>query len=305
MYQVPNKLKTLYRHWEAHTRYASTDVAVDLDLDVLAQIQEFASERMHIWHKWQEKVEPPFTDDEILRKYRFCNTYRELDRQTIEIHELLNPLRDDFPLWLLNIAFCRFVCNPHTIKAVGLLSFDDDNNDAVYEQLRALPKPKYGSAYLFPISVIQKSETPTRETFFCFHLPKVVGNVADAVQSFDNTSVVDGLERILPSFGFNFYFHWTEILIDVAYQFPQYIDLFAKFPIGPGSLPTMQMLNKDARPEDVCLALTGTAIEFPYLTYDGKPVLLSAENWEGVGCEFRKYTNLKNGKGRRRIYQQK
>jgi hypothetical protein len=38
------------------------------------------------------------------------------------------------------------------------------------------------------------------------------------------------------------------------------------------------------------------------LTYNHKPVYLSAENWEGIGCEFRKYTNLKNGTGRKKLY---
>jgi hypothetical protein len=38
------------------------------------------------------------------------------------------------------------------------------------------------------------------------------------------------------------------------------------------------------------------------LTLNSKPLRLSAENWEGIGCEFRKYTNLSEGKGRKRIY---
>ncbi len=38
------------------------------------------------------------------------------------------------------------------------------------------------------------------------------------------------------------------------------------------------------------------------LTVNGEKLFLSAENWEEVGCEFRKYTNLKQGKGSKRIY---
>ncbi len=38
------------------------------------------------------------------------------------------------------------------------------------------------------------------------------------------------------------------------------------------------------------------------LTYKNEPIILSAENWEGIGCEFRKYTNLKAGNGRKRLY---
>lgn len=106
----------------------------------------------------------------------------------------------------------------------------------------------------------------------------------------------------MPIFGLNFKFHWTEILIDVAYQYPKYIDLFKKFPVGPGSLPTMKKLNEVEDPVKTNLTLVSLEIpDFPYLTYDRKKVWLSAENWEGIGCEFRKYTNLSSGVGRRRL----
>lgn len=64
----------------------------------------------------------------------------------------------------------------------------------------------------------------------------------------------------------------------------------------------MKMLSPNC-PEQVALQLSKTKLKkFPYLTYKGSNVFLSAENWEGIGCEFRKYTNLINGNGRKRIY---
>ena len=89
----------------------------------------------------------------------------------------------------------------------------------------------------------------------------------------------------------------------MAYQYPQYINLFKEFPIGPGSISTMKRLNPTVDPIKVAVALTSTHVpDFPYLTYDSKPVYLSAENWEGIGCEFRKYSNLVCGVGRKIIY---
>ena len=303
MYEIPDELKRLYRHWDKHTTFQkeNTDTS-GLNKELLREIGDFASERMHIWHKRCQNETPPYTDDPILQNYRFCNIYRELDRQTIEIHTLLKPLRDTFDLWLLNLFFCRFVCNPATIQETGLLSFDKNNNRRVYERLLNKPRPKYGSAYVFPISVIQKSDHPTRETFFCFYLPSVMKDIAKEIQSFEDLPVAEGVARVLPVLGFPFTFHTTEVLIDAAYQYPDLIDLFAKFPIGPGAKPTMQALSKE-EPEQACLTLTQYEIpNFPYLTYNGNPVYLSAENWEGIGCEFRKYTNLRKGLGRKRKY---
>jgi hypothetical protein len=264
---------------------------------------EFAIERMKIWEKVERGLDPPFTADPILQRYRFCNIYRELDKQTMEYHKLLHNIRNNFDLWLLNMMFCRLICRYETIERIGLLSYNRRNNERVFEKLRVLSSPKYGTAYVFPISAIMKSRFPSRERFFCFYLPEIMKSCVKIIRSFDRTGVADAVERVLPVFKYNLRFHWTEVLIDVAYQYPKYIDLFKRFPVGPGSEPTLKILNKAVNPEETCLALTRTGLKnFPYLFYKGKRVWLSSENWEGICCEFRKYFNLQHGKGRKRIF---
>lgn len=294
--ELPEQLKNLYRHWELHT--AAQPKQPD---SVSPQLPEFIAERISIWEKKASGAPAPYTTDPILSHFRFCNIYRELDRQTIEIHELLAPLRDDFPLWLLNMFYARMVARPKTLRKVGLLSFDAQENTASYERLVASPRPRYGSAYVFPISVIQGGTTPTRELFIARHLPAVMQKVAREIETWDKLSVYDGVQKVTKLFGYPLMFLWTEVLIDVAYQYPERIDLFARFPIGPGAKPTFAKLSpaKDSSlfvSELAALGFTTT------ITYGGKPLRLSAENWEGIGCEFRKYTNLSQGKGRRRLY---
>jgi len=303
--EIPDNLKNLYKHWEYHTIKPNIEEKVLLNNEVLNQIYPMIIERMKIWEAKQQDKNPPYTKDPILTRYRFCNVYRELDRQTIEIHTLLKQLQEDFDLWLLNIIFSRMVCNPSTIKRVGFLNYNDKNNKAVYEKLINLPHPKYGVAYIFPVSLINKVGTKTREEFFCFYLPKVIKQCAEIIKEFNKVSVTEALKKVLPTFGLNFKFHWTEILIDVAYQYPSYLDLYKQFPVGPGSVPTMKGLSEED-PETVCQSLIGLDVpEFPYLTYEGRSVWLSTENWEGIGCEFRKYINLLHGIGRKRIYRLK
>lgn len=303
--ETPTKLKQLYQHWRLHTNPIITERhTTSLDSNRLKGVEKFAEERMRIWERKRQQKEPPYTDDPILRKYRFCNVYRELDKQTIDVHSQLKKHTGDFPLWLLNIAFHRLVCKPSTVKKIGLLSFSEKNNKRVYDKLTKLERPKYGNAYVFPISAIQKSEYPTREEFFCFYLPQAMKSIAKEIDGFHDITVSEALDKILPLFKFNLRFHWTEILIDVAYQFPTKIDLFKDFPIGPGATPTFKALDNLGDPIKICNALVShTPKDFPYLKYEGKKVVLSAENWEGIACEFRKYTNLKKGKGRKRIYQ--
>jgi hypothetical protein len=305
MYELPNDLKDLFRHWGYHLNRPSVkNGRVALNIDILTSIDLFVMERMHTWYRKIKELRP-YTIDPIISKYRFCNIYRELDKQTIAIHSNLLGIRSDFNLWLLNVSFHRFVCNPETVKKAGWLSFDLKNNNEVFDKLSEMESPKYGSAYVFPISAIQKSPYPTREEFFCFYLPQVIPQVGRLIQNQKRASVGDVLKEITRVFGFNLGFHWTEILIDVAYQYPENISLFGKFPIGPGSKPTMKLINANAPSEEVVLSLVDREpVNFPYLTYDNMPILLSTENWEGIGCEYRKYIKLRSGLGRKRKYGQ-
>lgn len=299
--ELPKHIRDLYHHWPRHVGVSEqgSDLA---DLAIVKEICDFAHERIDIWKKKVSGATLPFTDDPILQKYRFCNVFREFDKQTIAIHALLNPLRNNFPLWLLNMFYCRMVARPETVEQVGLLSFDDGENRALHRRLVASPRPRYGTPYVFPISAIQKSATPNREQFICEYLPSIMRPIADEIGSWQSMSVVDGVRKILPMFGFGLKFLWTEVLIDVAYQYPECIDLFAKFPIGPGSMPTMRRIDSSIAPEILVKRLA----QIPFdsgITIDGAPLRLSAENWEGIGCEFRKYTNLQAGTGRKRLYQ--
>lgn len=310
--EIPAELKNLYRHWKFHIESAEQTrgqkiptSSVVTDEALAANIADFIHERISIWRKKTAGEKPPFTKDAVLSTYRFCNIFREFDRQTIEFHKLLNPVREDFPLWLLNMFYCRMVARPETVREVGLLSFDKRENEAFYQRLTKSSRPRYGTPYVFPVSTIMKSDTPTRELFIAQYLPKVMKEAAKEISGSDSSwkkvSVYEGVKKILPKFGFNLSFLWTEVLIDVAYQYPEYIDLFGRFPIGPGSMPTLKRIDARTDSSEVVKNLATTFFNTG-IAFNGKLLRLSAENWEGIGCEFRKYTNLSAGKGRKRKY---
>ncbi|HEX8591601.1 MAG TPA: nucleotide kinase domain-containing protein [Candidatus Paceibacterota bacterium] len=301
--ELPSNLKRLYRHWPLQVcreEGAPLETVIH-QKDLREHISWFVRERLSIWEKKTAERAPPYTKDKVLANYRFCNVFREFDRQTIAFHTLLNPLRDDFPCWLLNMFYCRMVARPETVEVAGLLSFDEVENVRVYERLMTVPRPRYGTPYVFPVSVILKSTTPTRELFLTRRLSALMPAVSRLIQEWKGKPVYEGIEEILPLFGFNLRFLWTEVLIDVAYQFPDRVDLFKRFPVGPGALPTFGKIDSGKDPSELA-ALLGATNFSTRLTYDQKPLCLSAENWEGIGCEYRKYTNLLIGKGRRRVY---
>lgn len=317
--ELPAHLQSLYRHWKNHLingPSTGSPVGYFSDPALYENMAAFIKERLAIWERKQmahgiiqnppdhqsfSDGGTPYTLDPILSRYRFCNVFREFDKQTIAFHTLLNPLRDDFQIWLINMFMCRMIARTETIDAVGLLSFNQTANKKWMDRLIALPAPRYGNAYVFPISTIQRSGTPTRETFLAHHLAAVMPIIAKEIELWRERSVYDGVQSILPLFGFNHHFLWTEVLIDAAYQFPERIDLFKQFPIGPGSAPTMRRIDPHADPS-ILVAKLATCMIDTAVTIDGQPLRLSAENWEGIGCEFRKYTNLSAGHGRKRLY---
>ena len=129
-------------------------------------------------------------------------------------------------------------------------------------------------------------------------------SVAAEIATWDLLNTYDGVQRVVPMFGFPLFFHWTEVLIDTAYQYPQLVSLFGRFPVGPGALPIVERIAPENDPSYVVGRLPGVVLNTG-LTYNDVPVRLSSENWEGICCEFRKFTNLSNGTGRVRRYQQK
>ncbi len=285
---------------------------------------------MEIWHQKNAGLDWPRTDDTILQTYKFCNAYRELDKQTIYIHKKLAHLRDNFPLRLCNLMMFRFMAKIETFEQLGIYDYrmssppcreagaeiqtgfppqqakrecHTEISTQYEDKLRALPSPKFGDAYLFPPQVPQTLGYHDRYDFICQYLPKISGELAELIETFEDLSVSDALSLVLQKLNIWLKFHFTEILIDVAYQYPELINLNGKFWVWPGSRPTMKRFDAKKVPEDVCLLLIQTQPNnFPYLEIDGKQMPITAEWIEWLWCEFRKYSNLKLWGGKKRVY---
>ena len=84
-----------------------------------ARVLAFAQERHRVYLRRVAGLPWPWTDDEILRTYRFCNIYRELDATTLWLRrEWYDPHADDPDLWFA-AAVARHANLPATLGAVG------------------------------------------------------------------------------------------------------------------------------------------------------------------------------------------
>lgn len=83
------------------------------------ELCSFIEKRHAIYEARQEGRPKPWTDDEILQNWRFCNVYRELDTVTRWIaDEWRTPNHDDPDLWFA-MAVARWVNWPDTLNEIG------------------------------------------------------------------------------------------------------------------------------------------------------------------------------------------
>jgi DNA polymerase len=122
------------------------------DFPNLESFAGFVRERHSIYERRQAGQAPPWTDDPILREWRFCNTYRALDAETIGIqNEYLWPHRDDPHLWFA-LVIARLINKTSTLKAIGYpVPWDAERFVAA---MASLPVgQRYGNAYVIPAGV--------------------------------------------------------------------------------------------------------------------------------------------------------
>jgi hypothetical protein len=84
-----------------------------------ADLVRFIIERHNIYKRRTADKPKPWTNDPILRQYRFCNVYRELDRVTRWIaRNWREPHDGDQDLWFAMFV-ARYLNLPTTLKAIG------------------------------------------------------------------------------------------------------------------------------------------------------------------------------------------
>lgn len=297
------KLETLYSHRSDYQSLPKSNKFshISLNQEILNDYRVYAKERMQIYNKKSNWNSKPRTNNPILTNYRFCNVYRELDKQTLFIHEALLPYKYSFKIWLLNLMIFRFIESIETFSIIWLHDGIHSNN--WFHKINNTAKPRFGTAYIFPPQIPKKCGYSSREERLAYFLPSIIDNLINEITSWHKMWVIEWLDRLIPIFWVNLRFHTTEFLIDIAYQYPQYIDLRKAFHIWLGALPTMKSLSPRAVPSEVCQALIySQPSNFPYLMINKKPVHLSAEAIEWLACEYRKYRNLRNGRWRRRKF---
>jgi len=209
-------------------------------------------ERHSIYLKKSSGQAFPWTEDEILKTKRFCNVFRELDKETLWIREnWLNPLKDDENLWFAPFIFRMFNLGSTfekffvSTKGRNIVTNFEENRDLFDKYLRELSKttPVFSSAYML---TTHGKATDSKSSFYLNELiPILHGKKQEILEILKSNSFEESFSKIkdlnLPAYkGFILY----QALLDLTYTkyLTDHTDKYSWTLIGPGAVRGLNRL---------------------------------------------------------------
>ena len=261
-------------------------------------------ERERIRHLKEElKQDPPWTEDPILKEFKFCQVFREDDRTTrwFRTH-MREPLRNSPDVFMATIAF-RFFNLIETGRTLldNNLHIDWDRPKAI-EEIKKNPKWITG-AYI--VKSPNRMDKVTGVTECVSHLWDDRENIIKQLESF---TTLEEAWKFLMQYPYIGPFVSYEMVTDLrhTYLLENATDICSWGNPGPGA---MRGLNR----------LTGRPLEFCKRSWDWHSEMLDLYDWcsqkldlsklnypfemrevEGGLCEFDKYSRILKGQGRTR-----
>jgi len=278
---------------------------------------DFVLQRQSIWYKrFALGQEAPWTPDSVLQQYKILNVYRELDKGTRYILDKLKGMKDRKAI-LLNIVFYRFFNRFDLYENLGIKPFHSVDNNLMNDlkaklgKLKEQGKPIFNDAYL-----IAGKKGEQKYSSVLNSLSWLNENADDIINRVDNTKTPEDSFKIIkeiPLVGnFLAYEIWTDLTYFGFFRQGWTDNDFVN--IGPGASWGLKIIyGKLTKKEETERLKHLYEIQNQFLNnkkwleihnknaFSNKP-FLSLRNLEHGLCEFRKYSNLKNGKGKKRFY---
>lgn len=289
----------------------------------LVEFLEFMRERHEIYIRQKvQKRPPPWTDDPVLRSYRFCNVYRELDTVTIWIREnIREPYADHANLWFM-LALARQINHPDTLAEIinegkgawptnpDLTKWKPHRARDIMLARKARGEQVYTGAYMLT-NVFSKGDVrPARDKPFytCHRVMASLVRLRDSVDSAAHASMGEFHAAIRRGEGFGGFLSY-EVACDLRWT--RYgdgwkdINTFAF--AGPGAVRGLNRVEgvpyKNARPEEEALADMRFLLTEARKAWPRRSTLyptLELREIEHSLCEYDKWKRTHNGEGRPR-----
>lgn len=256
----------------------------------------FVRERESVRLRKQAGQPKPWTDDNILQRYRFCNICRMDDKVSRWL--MNNWYYRDHKNMLPAVALARFINLPSSLEKIFNDVFDTrgPNWEAIKLTLQALPKPVFNSAYV--VRGGKAGGNKINEVVDDYVKP-----LHDDPPAIDTGSMEKTWEAVYARYGFGS-FMAGQVVADLRWAMVgEWADRMTWAPLGPGSKRGMNRLHDS----DIGEAMTQLQFEeeladmmevcrrnlAPYITDR-----LEAMDYQNILCEYDKYNRVLFGEGR-------
>lgn len=280
----------------------------DINNDYLGRMLSWMCERQRIWrrrHVWEQP--PPWTDDEILANYHFCNVHRRLDAGTRYYLEEISGFQDPADI-LLNTVVYRFFNRPSTMRSLGgFVTVDEWDSDLAVESLHVLnhSHPVFSPAYRVATqdwvgadNKIDNIIYGIIENDLLSDLDEYVRRICEADSMRESWTELQEIRGVGPFLAY-------ELVTDLNYVILPFSENdFVN--IGPGAQRGLEYVFETVdRPhlrwlqENQEWLWESHHLDFPH--WERKPTL-TLRDWEHSACEFSTYMGIKRGDQSGRSY---
>jgi hypothetical protein len=258
----------------------------------------YINERHKIFIKRQLEDPFPWTDDEILQTYSFCNVYRELDKVTVWIRENWKEPYADHPNLPFAMAMARQINWPETLEELGFPEHWNPERIKAIMQGRMDRKEKvYTGAYMLTGTL---GGTKVEQT-----IDKILTPLFNNPPKLYENSLEKTWKEYLPYAGFSGFMAY-EVVTDL--RFTKYLenakDIMTWANAGPGAKRGLNRIHNRKLEQNIKKdQLTAEMKELLDVSNDYiDPSLpaLEMREIEHCLCEFDKYERTRLGEGRPR-----
>ena len=268
--------------------------------DQLERFFYYINERHNIYRKRQEGEKFPWTKDEILQTYSFCNVFRELDKVTIWLRENWKEPYVDHPNLPFAMAMARQINWPETLEDLGFPEHWNPERLKAIMQGRMNRKEKvYTGAYMLTGTL---GGTKVEQT-----IDKILTPLYENPPTIYKNSLEKTWAEYLPYAGFSGFMAY-EVVTDLRHS--KYLenadDIMTWANAGPGAKRGLNRIY--GRPLDQTIKGFQLTEEMELLLNfsDQEGILekyvpnLEMREIEHCLCEFDKYERVRLGQGRPR-----
>jgi len=296
-----------------------------MGLDRANAFFSFVEEREQIRLRKEADLPYPWTDDPILRDYKFTNVHRHHDRTSRELRtQFYDKHRgSSCKTLLMNAATFRYFGTYEFASALGWTEFRD-MDDNHWEWVKELAEDRlankervFTGAYVITNQGISAPKQEVVVDYFLKALQKAASEIAGLAINTQSWEKVADRMRLINGFGGSG-FMTKEILLDTTYtkfwdnivdypedgQFSFPADWDSWTPIGPGARRGAARVNGDDSAKPLKEEAAGDVIDNLLFQQD----LFLPNEWDTLAphdiqfqlCEFDKYERVRLGQGRPR-----